>query len=92
MKKEVNLCKLNIYYGFDYSMTSIYDVVHEFGPFKNPDTLKKSKHWKNLLEKAQENPENFIVTNEMIASKDYDEPFIYGDVMEGLFRAEIIPV
>ena len=41
---------------------------------------------------AKDNPKKFHVTSVSIASDDYGEPFMYGDVMSNMFNMRIIGV
>lgn len=42
------------------------------------------------VEKYNENPDNYIMNDDMIASKDSNNsPFTYGDIMQGKFNTQI---
>lgn len=88
---------IRTYYGFDYNFgsltSSMYDVVnvcHQL--FHSVHAAKKADVWKEREKLVKENPEKYHVTPFSIASDDGGSPFIFGDVMQGMFNMEIVPV
>lgn len=84
---------IRTYYGFDYGVQSIYDVV-KYVPqvFHSVLAAKKNDIWKEREKLAKENPEKYHVTPFSIATDDFGEPFMYGDAMAGNFNMQIISV
>lgn len=89
-----SVCLLRKYCGYDYnyfdSIEPIYDIVSYSEMFACADYAKKHDWWKNALKDAEENPKRFHVTNDMIASDDHGEPFIYGDCFMGKYNVSIV--
>lgn len=84
---------IKCYYGFDYLYPGIVDVITYYPKaFHSVTAAKKSNDWKSREKLAKENPEKYIVSPFSIASNVLDEPFEYGDVMEGNFNMEIFGV
>lgn len=84
---------IRTYYGFDYGVHSIYDVV-KYVPqaFHSVLAAKKNDIWKEREKLAKENPEKYHVTPFSIATDDFGEPFMYGDAMAGNFNMQIVSV
>lgn len=89
---------IRIYNGFDYCFGNIGssikdDVRYPRKVFHSVSAARKSEQWKIREAEAKKEPEKFIVSYNQIASKDcFGQPFNYGDVMEGKFNLEVIPV
>lgn len=88
---------IRIYYGYDYDYYSESqpirdDVKYSYEVYHSVSSLKKSDFWKEKERLAKENPDKYHVTPFSIASDHHGKPFLYGDVMEGMFNMEIISV
>lgn len=91
------LYMIKTYYGFDYDYYSetnpIYsDTKYIFQLYHSVSAAKKNETWKAREKLAKENPDQYHVTLFSIASDSYGEPFTYGDVMEGKFNMQIVPI
>lgn len=91
----------NVYYaylycGYDYDFfgMGIFDVsqVSDIYPCKN--SVRTTELWQKYLAKAKKDPENHIISDELIASYDAYEhrQFFYGDVFEGRFNIKIYKI
>lgn len=86
---------IQTYYGYDYnwSLGVMYDVIKTIPKaFYSVSTAKKYTVWKEREENAKRNPKNFHVSPFSIASDNYGNPFLFGDVMEDKFNMKIIGV
>lgn len=86
---------IQTYYGYDYnwSLGDMYDVIKTIPKaFYSVSTAKKYTVWKEREENAKRNPKNFHVSPFSIASDNYGDPFLFGDVMEDKFNMKIIGV
>lgn len=88
---------IQTYYGFDYnygsSFNPIYDVVrHVPELFHSVSAAKKNKIWEERENLAKEEHEKYHITPFSIASDDFGEPFVYGDVMQDKFNMKIIGI
>lgn len=89
---------IRVYRGYDYNYggnPAIYDVYTTCSQlFHSVTEAKKSKFYKEYLDKANEKPDDHIITNFGIACKEEfgDDEFLYGDVMENRWNLSIKPV
>lgn len=88
---------IKTYYGFDYNYGStinpIYDVIrYVYQLYHSVSAAKKNEVWNEREKLAKEDPGKYHITPFSIASDDFGEPFMYGDVMQGKFNMEIIGV
>lgn len=84
---------LRTYYGFDYGLTSMNDVVEYVRKcFHSVSEAKKDETWKEKEKLSTESPNEYHVTPFSIASDDNGVPFEFGDVMENKFNIQIISV
>lgn len=84
---------IRTYYGFDYGMQSMYDVVkYVRQAFHSVSAAKKNDIWKERENLAKESPEKYHVTPFSIATDDFGYPFTFGDAMAGNFNMQIIGV
>lgn len=89
-----SICRLRLYRGYDYDMLGygsepIYDVVGYSEFFACSDYAKQHKWWKDAMRDVEKEPKEFHVTNSMIASDDYGDPFMYGDCFMGKYNLTI---
>ena len=85
-----SVCFVIAYYGYNYDFDSIYDVMSISDIFACNDHAKQSKEWKKAVKASSGNEDEFIITDEKIASKDwFGEEFFYGDYMNGMFNTSI---
>lgn len=86
---------ISVYHGYDYNYggnPAIYDVYSTCSQlFHSVTEAKKSKFYKKYLDKANENPDDHIISNFGIACKEEygDDEFLYGDVMENRWNLSI---
>lgn len=82
---------IQTYYGFDYN--PICDVI-KYVPelFHSISAAKKNEIWKERENLVKAEPEKFHITPISIASDDFGEPFVYGDVMQDKFNMKIIGI
>lgn len=83
---------LTVYYGFDYGVSTIYDVIKHSPLYHSMSAAKKDGFWVAKEKLAKENPDKYHVTPYSIASDDCGVPFTYGDSMDGNFNMKIIGI
>lgn len=88
---------IQIYYGFDYnygfSFNQIYDVIRCVPElFHSVSAAKKNEIWEERENLAKVEPEKYHITPFSIASDDFGESFVYGDVMQDKFNMKIIGI
>lgn len=84
---------IHTYHGYDYCGFEISDIErYVYQLFHSVSAAKKCETWKKRGQLAKEKPEEYHVTPFSIASDDFGEPFIFGDVMSGKFNMKIIGV
>lgn len=86
-----------VYYGYDYNYGYNPGIVNSeetvLECFHSVTEAKKSKKYLSAMEKVKANPDKFIVDKFTIVSIDeFGDPFVYDDVLEGLFNLKIFPV
>ena len=76
------------YYGFDYDFrnSKIYDVTKVSKIFSNIRECKNCDIWQNALNSTKN---KMVGEYEIRAIDQFGDPFIYGDVMEGMFNIRI---
>ena len=89
-----SVCYIHTYHGYDYiydfPKTGIENVVSISNVYSCADHAKNDQMWIHSIEKYNQNPENHIMKDDMIASKESDGfPFSYGDIMGGKFNTKI---
>ena len=86
---------VHMYYGFSYGMGNIYDVERYGDICPSNEYAKRSPLWlkamKYVSDKGEENHISGIdyQGRHFVASKYYNEPFIFGDCSLGCFNATI---
>lgn len=90
-----NIYYIHLYRGFDYNYGSgMSDVTNAKNEkfFACKDHAKEDPLWKKYEDISQKDPENHHISDTKICSDEYGEEWFYGDVMEGKFEIEILPI
>lgn len=91
-----SVCFIDVYCGFDYFFgkeeTEIRDINLISDIYPCIDQAKESELWQRYLGYSRSEPSDYIITDTMIASKEYpwsDTPFTYGDSIQDKFNMQI---
>lgn len=86
-----NAYYINAYFGFDYGMSSMYDITRISSLYHCHDAVFTDPLYKSLKERAISDPDNHIITLDQIASSDlFGDAWFYGDAMENKFNLKIL--
>lgn len=91
----------NVYYaylyrGYDYDFFGVemFDVFQVSDIYPCKDAVRATELWQKYLTEAKKDPENHIISDELVASYDAYEryQFFYGDIFEGRFNIGIYKI